>query len=54
VEITPIPIDGTLLFYIQLPKSIIMMPSTQLELSVADIYGTEYKTTQHMGDWIHR
>jgi hypothetical protein len=48
------PEDGILLFYVKLPKSVVVDPATQLELSVKDIYGTETVVRQLMGNWLQR
>jgi len=39
-QISSVPIEGTLLFYVQLPKDIVTAKGTRWELSVTDIYGT--------------
>jgi hypothetical protein len=49
-----IPVDGTLLFYVSLEQKVVLEPTTILELSVKDIYGTESLVRQVMGDWWHR
>ena len=54
----PIPtgraMEGTLLFYVPLPKPVVDAPSTRLELSVRDINGSESVATQLQSDWVHR
>jgi hypothetical protein len=49
-----IPIQGVLLFYVKLPKSLVQNPTTQWELSVQDIYGKISTTTQLMREWLQR
>ncbi len=48
------PVEGRLLFYAPMKRENILAPTTRLELVVRDIYGSETKTTQLMGDWLHR
>jgi hypothetical protein len=47
-------IEGTLLFYVPIPRTIVLDKDTELELSVRDAYGTESKWNQRMGDWLKR
>jgi hypothetical protein len=53
-QIQNIPVEGTLLFYVQLPKETVMDPSTKLELKVKDIYGRESSAVHTIGDWLSR
>jgi hypothetical protein len=46
-----VPIQGTLLFIVDLPKAEIIQPETRLELSVKDVFGHVYNVTQRIGDW---
>ncbi|MCX6634066.1 MAG: hypothetical protein NT090_03080 [Acidobacteria bacterium] len=48
------PVDGTLLFCVPLKKSLVLDPSTRLELSVKDIRESESAARQPMGDWLQR
>jgi hypothetical protein len=48
------PIDGTLLFYVKIQKSVVLDPSTRLDLSVKDIHGGTGSDTHLMGDWLQR
>jgi hypothetical protein len=48
------PIDGTLLFYVKLQRSVVLDAATQVELSVKDIYGSETVVRQLMGNWLQR
>jgi hypothetical protein len=47
-------VDGTLLFYVQMKRAVVLQKSTRLELAVTDIYGTKTLTSQIMGDWLGR
>ncbi len=49
-----VPIEGVLLFYVPIKKETVLAPSTRLELAVKDIYGSETKVSQLMGDWLRR
>jgi hypothetical protein len=48
------PIVGKLLFYVYLEKSVVVAPSTRLELSATDIYERETTVSQIMGEWLQR
>ena len=48
------PIDGTLLFYVALPKSVVLDSDTWWELAVTDMYGVEFTTRKKMADWLGR
>lgn len=52
--ITEIPIEGILLFYVPLSKSIVLEQTTKLVLSVKDINEFESITEQVVGRWIQR
>jgi hypothetical protein len=52
--VNAIPIQGNVVFYTDLEKSIVTHPDTWLELSVKDIYEHETIARQKMGDWLHR
>jgi len=53
-QISSMPIEGVLLFYLPIPKVVIQAPSTRWELSVKDIYGNETRFNQLVGDWLTR
>jgi hypothetical protein len=48
------PIVGKLLFYVHLEKSVVVAPSTRLELSATDIDERETTVSQVMGEWLQR
>ncbi len=48
------PIEGTLLFYVPLPRSAVMTPDTVLKLSFKDILEVQTVKAQRLGDWKHR
>lgn len=48
------PIDGVLLFYVALPKSVVENGDTWWELSVTDMYGVESTTRKKMAEWLSR
>jgi len=45
-------VSGRLLFYVRLPKTVVLQDSTVLKVSVQDIAGNEFDTQQRMGDWL--
>jgi hypothetical protein len=47
-------VEGVLLFYAPLQRAIVLDAATELELSVKDAQGMEFKWKQRMGDWIKR
>ena len=49
-----IPVEGVLLFYVPLEREIVINPSTKLELTVKDIYSSETKAIQIIGEWLRR
>lgn len=49
-----IPMQGTLLFYLEMPKNLVVDKGTRLELSVKDIYGQETVIKQEVREWIQR
>jgi hypothetical protein len=49
-----IPVEGALLFYVKLQKTVVLESSTRLDLSVRDIYGGTASDTQVLGDWLQR
>ncbi len=48
------PVQGWLLFYVELPKSKVMNPQTIIEVSANDYMGARFSTRQTMGDWMRR
>ncbi len=52
VETTPV--EGTLLFYVKLPKKIVLGINTKLELIATDMYEKKTRKLQRMGDWLQR
>jgi hypothetical protein len=48
------PVEGVLLFYIALPKAAVQAPDTRWEITVKDIYESETRVTQLIGDWLSR
>ena len=49
-----LPLRGRLLFYVTLPRTIVLAPDTELKLSVKDVYGKETSAVQRMGNWLQR
>jgi len=48
------PVDGTLLFYIPLPRDVVRANDTTWELTAKDIYEKETAVSQLLGNWIGR
>jgi hypothetical protein len=48
------PLKGKLLFYVELQKDKLANKNTILELSVSDLSGNIFSTTQRYGDWLSR
>ncbi|HEX3573878.1 MAG TPA: hypothetical protein VHU42_04680 [Rhodopila sp.] len=46
--------DGPLLFYVPLPKIIVMDPNTRLELTIKDVNGVGKTATKIIGEWLSR
>lgn len=44
-------LEGTLLFYIELPRDNVIKEDTNIELKVDDIHGKTFSAIQNMGDW---
>ena len=53
-DVTAVPVQGAVLFYITLLKSSVMNDDTVLELSFVDVFGTETVARHRTGDWMHR
>lgn len=46
------PIEGKLLFYVEMLQADVIAPNTELELSVEDVDGRQVSARQRMGDWL--
>lgn len=48
------PLEGWLLFYVSLKKTVVQSPDTVLDLEVEDSRGHKFYAQQKMGEWLQR